>query len=229
MTKSRHVAPPRCYWREDELAVMRANYPHVPTQQIADQLGRSPKQIYSQAKNLGLRKSDAYLASPDACRLRMGDAPGWAHRFKPGHETWNRGTKGVSGLHPNTRAHWLRPGNKPQTTVPIGSRRITSDGYLEIKVADTPGVYTLRWRGVHRLVWEREHGPAPAGMVVTFKAGLRTAVEADITLDALECVTRAELMRRNSVHTRYPELAPVVRAAGVLTRQINRRQKGSAP
>jgi len=34
MTQSRHVAPTRRYWREDELAVMRRDYAHFPTQQV---------------------------------------------------------------------------------------------------------------------------------------------------------------------------------------------------
>lgn len=47
-----------------------------------------------------------------------------------------------------------------------------------------------------------------------------------ITLDRLELVTRAENMRRNSRHTRYPpDLNAVMQLKGALTRKINNRSK----
>ena len=217
MTRSRNILPPRRYWRDDELSVLVRNYPHFPTQQIADQLGRTTKQIYCKAKNIGLRKSDAYLASAEACHLRRGDNVGAQWRFKPGHESWNKGVKGSTGTHPNTRANQFKPGNVPHTRVPVGSYRICGrDGMLEKKYTDLPGRYDLRWFGVHRMVWQLEHGTIPLGRAVVFKpgrapvlrAGMTQAelarIAATITAGDLECLTRAELMKRNSVHTRYP-------------------------
>ena len=40
-----------------------------------------------------------------------------------------------------------------------------------------------------------------------------------------ELVTRAELMRRNSMHRHGPELARITQLRGCITRQINRRTR----
>jgi len=103
----------------------------------------------------------------------------------------------------------------------------TQDGYLERKVTDDPSfVPNRRWVSVHRLVWEAAHGPVPQGHAVVFLPGRRTADLASITLDGLELVSRAELMRRNSYHTRYPkEVAQLIQLKGALNRKINRRSR----
>jgi hypothetical protein len=194
---------------------------------VADMLCRSTTQVCAKAHKLGIGKTAAYLASEAAGRLRHGNKACAEFRFRKGMTPWNKGAKGSTGTHPHCKAHHFEHGNKPQTTVPIGTRRVTKDGILEAKMTDTPGVYYLRWRPVHRMVWEAVHGPVPAGHVVVFKPGMKTTDEARITPDAIECIRRDELMRRNSVHTRYPELAPAYQALAALTRQINAKKKAN--
>lgn len=83
-----------------------------------------------------------------------------------------------------------------------------------------------RWIPVHRLVWEAAHGPIPSGHAVVFRPGQHSVDERAITLDKLELVTRAELMRRNSYHTNYPpELKKLVQLRGALVRKINHRSR----
>lgn len=190
--------------------MLRARYPHEPTAVLAAELGRTERMVYSQAKNLGVRKSEAYLASPAACQ------------FRPGFTPWNKGVKGATGKHPNTAAHHFKPGNRPHTWVPVGTLRVSPDGYLQRKLSDT-GYWPRDWVGVHRSVWEAAHGPVPEGRVVVFKAGRRTTDAARITPDALECITRRELMQRNSVHRHGSEIYRAAQLRGAITRQINRR------
>ena len=79
---------------------------------------------------------------------------------------------------------------------------------------------------MHRLVWEAACGAVPDGHIVVFRPGRKTTDPDKITLDALELLTRAENMRRNSVHSKYPpEVARLVQLRGALTRQINRKAK----
>jgi hypothetical protein len=109
--------------------------------------------------------------------------------------------------------------------------RTTKDGYLQRKVSDT-GHGATDWRAVHALVWESAHGPIPKGSVVIFKPGRKTTDESAIAADGLECLSRAELMRRNSVHSKYPpEIARLVQLRGAINRQINKRahQEQEAP
>jgi hypothetical protein len=219
-------------WTDAERAILRRNYAHFPTAQIAAQLGRTLAQVYNQAAKLGLHKSAEYLASPAACRMRRGDLDrlgGAAHRFKPGHEPWNKGTHYTAGgRSAETR---FKPGRAPEQARnyrPIGSLRISKDGTLERKVTDDQAVVPARrWVGVHRLVWEQQHGPVPPGHAVAFRAGRRTTDPALITPDALELITRAELMARNTVHTLPKPLAQLVQLRGALKRQINRRQRAT--
>lgn len=78
------------------------------------------------------------------------------------------------------------------------------------------------WRMVHHLVWEQHTGrPVPEGHALVFRDGNPLNVD----LDNLEQVTRAELMRRNTIHRLPEELADVCRLKGVLTRVINNRSQ----
>ncbi len=113
--------------------------------------------------------------------------------------------------------------------VPIGSHRLSTDGYgyLERKVTDDPSfVPARRWVGVHRLVWIEANGAIPDGHVVAFKRGQHTAALEGIKLDRLELLSRADLARRNSPYLNWPpEISRLVQLRGALTRQINRRAK----
>lgn len=44
-------------------------------------------------------------------------------------------------------------------------------------------------------------------------------------LENLECISRRELMLRNTVHRHGPEIAALSQLRGALKRQINRRTK----
>lgn len=202
--------------------MIREFYPAMPTAALARVIRRSVSATYCRAIGMGLRKTDEYLAGPFACRLRRGDKVGAAFRFPRGQVPWNKGKHYVAGgRSAETR---FKPGRRPQTWKPVGSYRINADGYLDRKVSDTS--YPPKdWVGVHRLVWIEAHGSIPSGHAVVFLPGRRTTDPARITIDALELVTRAELMRRNSVHTRLPpDLVRLVQLRAALVRKINARE-----
>lgn len=212
-------------WTDIELAVLREHYPDSQTSDIAAALGRPVYSVYGKAFGMGLRKSAEYLAGPESGRLD--GVRGAASRFVKGQASWNKGTKGVAGQHQNCRANQFKKGDRRgaanRNYVPIGSERVSKDGYLERKVTDDPDIIPARrWVGVHRLVWEAANGPIPPGHVVAFLPGRRTADAALITPDALELVSRAEMARRNHPRNTSPELAALVQLKGAITRQVNR-------
>lgn len=225
MTKSRGILPKRRLWTRKEDATLRRLYPTTRTKDLAAKLGRAVTATHQRAYALGLRKSPEYLASPASCRLD--GLRGASTRFKPGQPSWNKGTRyepGGRSVETRFRKGTLN-GRAAQLAQPIGSFRVNSDGYLDLKVSDATGPQTLRWRAYHRVVWERANGPVPANHVVVFKAGRHSVVAEEITIDALELVTRQELMARNTLH-RYPkEIASAIQLRGALMRQINRRTK----
>jgi len=215
----------RRYWTPAEVEQLRRRYADEPTDAIAQALGRQLRHVHAKAVTLGLKKT--HEAKSAASRKAMAD-PGHGGRrsqFQPGQVPWNTGTKGKAGQHENSRATQFKPGARPVTWVPVGSYRIDPDGCLQVKYSDEPGSPTRRWMGVHRAVWEAAHGPVPAGHVVVFKPGRFTTQLEEITLDAVELVSRAELMGRNSIHQMHPQLAEVSRLRGTLKRAINQRAK----
>jgi len=194
---------------------------------VARELGRSVRGINSQAGLLGLRKTAAYLASPEACRLRRGDNVGAPYRFQKGHIPANKGLR-RPGWHSGRMSEtWFKAGERGSRWMPIGSTRLI-DGYRYTKVKDIrstkdgPGFvpYTVNWKLTHFLLWEKAHRRrVPPGHALAFRNGDRT----DIRLENLELITRRELMRRNTVHNLPKELAQVIQLRGALQRQINRR------
>lgn len=201
-------------WSPQDEFILRELYANTSNQELAELLDRAPRYVGMKARKLGLKKSEAFLAKQGG-------------RFQKGHSTWNAGKPRSTGTHPNCKRTQFKPGEMrgaaQHNYVPVGSLRVTKDGYLERKTNDDHPVPARRWVSVHRLVWEAANGPVPKGHVVVFKPGMRTAVEDEVTLDRLELVSRADLMRRNTVH-RYPkELARLIQLRGALNRQINKR------
>lgn len=86
-------------------------------------------------------------------------------RFKKGGESWNKGKKGFMG--PNITS--FKKGDMPHNWVPIGSKRITKDGYIQIKTQE--GKFQQNWRGEHILIWEKENGTLPESHAIIFGDG----------------------------------------------------------
>jgi hypothetical protein len=220
-------------WSSYDEEVIKRHYAATLTADLAALLGRSKRSIYQRARELGLEKDRAWIAATARQRVEADPNHGSRRsRIQPGAAPWNKGVPGSTGTQPGCRATQFAPGrpaNEARNYRPIGSLRLSKDGYLERKVTDDPAVYpTRRWVAVHRLVWEAAHGRVPAGHIVVFRRGLRTTDPEQITTDRLECISRVENMRRNTYHQYGPDVAAVVQLRGAITRQINKRTKEAA-
>lgn len=221
----------RRFWTPAEDAAVTALYPVESAQAIADKLGRGVRAIYMRANLLKLSKPDGWAAQCTRERWQQGRHENSRKaQFKPGQSAWNRG-KPAKGWNPNIancQATQFKKGHlggaAAEKIQPIGALRIAG-GQLQKKINNDPK-FMRRWVPVSRLVWEAANGPVPAGHVVVFKPGKATTEEAAITLGKLELISRAENMRRNSYHTRYPkEVAQLIQLRGALNRKINKRIK----
>ncbi|BDD90913.1 hypothetical protein PanNE5_03530 [Pandoraea sp. NE5] len=211
-------------WSDEEKALLTKLYPDRTAADVALLLGRPVSQIYCTAARLGVKKSAEFFVSAESGRTD--GTRGKSSRFVKGQTSWNKGVLGICGTHPNSRRTQFKKGEMhgaaQHNYVPIGSHRVSKDGYLERKVTDDHPVPARRWVAVHRLVWEEAHGPVPSGHVICFLPGRRSADLDAITLDALELVSRADLARRNHPRSHSPELAGLVQLKGAITRHVNR-------
>lgn len=205
------------------VATIERLYPTTLTEDIAAMVGISTARVLAYANKRGWKKTSEFVRETARARTTP-DHPMRQTQFQKGLVPWNKGRKGVVGVQEACRATQFKPGQKPHTWVPVGSYRIC-EGALQRKVNDDPGPTSVRWKPVHRLLWEEANGPVPDGHLVRFKPGMATTVLEQITLERIECVSRVENMRRNTVHNYPPELARLAQLRGAMNRQINARER----
>lgn len=196
-------------------------YPDTPTKELAEMIGISVRKAYGIAQDLGLKKSIAFLKSEASGRLKKGRAQmGNDTRFQKGFTPWNKGKKvqSTEGM----KATQFKKGNLPHNIKFDGHERINVDGYVEVRVSQ--GKYRLK----HRIVWEAVNGIVPKEMCIVFKDGNKQNCD----IGNLEIITRAENMKRNTIHRYSEELKPVVILIGKLKNKVheksNRRSKKSS-
>jgi hypothetical protein len=209
-------------WSRADDKILRKRFPHERTATLAKDLGRTVLSVHNRAHGFGLSKSAAYLASPEACRLRRGDHVGAAYRFPKGHVPANKGLRRPGYSVGRGRMHetQFKKGQKPHTyRFKVGDERINTDGYIDVKIREDL-VGACNWRAKHRMLWEEKHGPVPPGHLVVFKDGKKL----NCVLENLELITLADNLRRNSIWKRMPkELASLVMLRAKVVRQINKR------
>jgi len=217
----------RRFWTPDEDAVLRWLYPNMKTEHLAPYFSRSVRSLYQRATLLGVKKSAEWRASKEASLLKRQPEIGEPGRFKPGHIPFNKGLR-RPGYSPGRMASTQfkkgeMAGAALKKWVPLGTKRFSKEGYLEVKFRERNGLYG-NWKGVHTMMWERKHGPVPKGFALAFKDGDKT----HIRLSNLELISRAELLRRNSVHNLPKELQAVIQLAGALKRKVRETSEAHA-
>lgn len=213
MTKSRNLIAKRHIWTEAELEMLKQRYPNEKSEDLAKSMGIRLGSVYNKAFSLGLKKSSEFLLSPASGRTN--GKQGFGSRFEKGSKPWNKGMKGIQIGGFETQ---FKPGSKPANYRPVGSTRVSVDGYIEIKIAD--GMH--QWKLLHRENWKKAYGEYPKqGMALIFKDGNKE----NCSIENLELITREELALRNMVRRYPPELRKLNQLRGAITRQINKRTK----
>lgn len=208
-------------WLAEEDAVIRARYPDEVAAELAKAIDRTAGAISSRANDLGVKKSVAFMASEKAGRIRAGQHRGTATEFKKGQASHNKGKRRPGWSSGRMKETQFPAGAQPYNTMPIGSTRLI-EGYLYRKVSEVPHVaYTVNWKAVHRLLWIEANGPVPRGHHLSFKNGNRQ----DVRIENIESISRAEWIKRHSIHNLQQPLKETVQLLGRLNRKINRRQK----
>jgi hypothetical protein len=223
MTKSRGILGPRVVWTPAELELLSRNFHDTLSRDLATACGKKLSQVNGKAHRIGLKKDIEHIRQ--VARERSLDPSHPMHKtgFQKGQVPANKGLRRPGWSPGNMARTQFKKGQLPHTTMPVGSHRLNGDGYVELKFAEVPGPWSNRWEALHVRVWKQAHGAVPKDYVVCFKPGRRTTVPSDITLDAIECISRVELMARNTIHNLPAPLKQVVQLRGALNRQINKR------
>lgn len=229
---------PRRFWSKADIATVAALYPSRPTKEIAARLNRSILSVYQLAQKLGIKKSAEFLASEESGILRKGQTrpEGVPHQFQKGQVPPNKGLR-RPGWHRGRMKETqfkkgVLSGIAAKRWVPIGTIKTDPDGYLRIKVREaihgqepTGFGNSKVWPMYQRVVWEQHNGPIPPSHAVAFKDKNRQ----NCAIENLECISRAELARRNQMWNNLPrELAHVIQLNGALKRKLRKYGKKQA-
>ncbi len=183
-------------------------------------------------------RDDVSLVNLHSLRKRKGWKTGRTGCFVKGQTPINKGKKcapGTGGRHPNARATQFKNGERSGVAAklwkPVGTERVTCDGYIERKINnDMP--LQARWKQVHRINWEAVNGPIPEGFVLKCLDGNHGNTDAD----NWEVVHRGVLARLNGGRFRKTlpydaapeELKPLVMASAKLKHAVHERRKARA-
>lgn len=162
-----------------------------------------------------------------ACMKNHDMKNGLDGRFPPrgkGSRPWNQGKKMSPEQYEKCKATMFGPGHLPAQTLPIGTEKKLSDGYIWVKVDDQPQAKkNVNWKQKQRLIWEQANGPIPDGMFVTFLDGNRE----NFSLNNLALITRAEHARLNQsgLRSEDPEITAAALQVAKLTTKIGQLQR----
>jgi hypothetical protein len=208
MTKSKGILQ-RFTWEED--LFLKEYFEGKTLRQLALALGRDMGSVSGRCRFLGLRLSDEL--KKQRLSISIKNLTGIKSRFEKGHRPWNTGTKGKGICKPNKGN--FKKGNIPHNTRFDGATRFSKEGYIEVRIS------LKKWKFLHRIIWEKNCGPIPMGMIVVFKDKNRL----NFDINNLEAITREENMLRNTMHNYPEEIQKVIRLRGQLKRTINKTLK----
>ena len=113
---------------------------------------------------------------------------GLTGKFRKGQTPHNKGKKMPKEVYEKVKHTMFAKGNVPPNHRPVGSERISKDGYIEVKVAEPN-----KWRLKQRVVYEEAKGKIPEGCPIIFFDGNKR----NFDIDNLRCITWSELLYLN--------------------------------
>jgi hypothetical protein len=117
-------------------------------------------------------RDEVSLSKITALCKRRGWLTGRSGCFPQGNVPANKGKR--MAYHPNSARTQYKPGNRSGMAAknykPVGTERMTVDGYVERKIHDGMPLQS-RWRAVHLIRWEELHGALPEGYCLKCLSG----------------------------------------------------------
>lgn len=145
--------------------------------------------------------------------IKSGTQGGTFFKGQPAH---NKGKKMPAEIYEKCKPTMFKKGSVPHNHKPVGSERMTTDGYIEVKLAEPN-----KWKAKQRHVWEERTGEKlTRNDVIIFLDGDKT----NFSEDNLYKLTRAELVRYNQdgLHCQDRDIS----LTAVAIAKIKARRKG---
>ena len=128
---------------------------------------------------------------------------GLTGQFKKGNVAHNKGKKQIEYMSQEsierTKETRFKKGNKPKNYRPVGSERITKDGYIEVKVADPN-----KWETKNKIIYKQYFGDIPEGHKIIYADGNK--LNNDINNLILVSDNEELIMNRHKLRTENIEL-----------------------
>lgn len=167
-------------WSEEEIEFLKEIYPYYPNREIAKML----------KDKFGIEVTDRQLANARNNNGLPKKVIPNSGNYKKGKVAWNKGKKMPEETKAKVKKTWFKKGRIPENHKPVGSTRVTVDGYKEIKVAEPN-----KWQIYSRYVYEKAHGEKlTKSDAIIFADGDKT----NFDIDNLVKVSRANLLYLNN-------------------------------
>lgn len=194
---------------EEQRQYIRDNYLDLPMKYIAKHIGRSYTFVKGQLDREGLH------IPPEIIKARR-----MKGCFKKGTPPKNKGRRMTEWMSPEgierTKNTRFKNGHTPHNSKRDGDVSLRSDGYFYLRVARG------KWKPLHRVIWEKIHGPIPRGYLVQFKDGDSQNVDPN----NLYLISRSDQSLTNKMGgSALPfELREAIRLTNTLRKTINEKQ-----
>jgi hypothetical protein len=183
-------------WTEEDDNFLKENYLTIAKNGMATMLDKSETRVRKRMIKLGIVVPEDIIEKFSI-----------ESRFKKGSVPLNKGKKIEEYMHPDAIARSsktrFKSGNLPVNTLNDGviTTRLDKHGvkhkYIRISQAN--------WQELRRYNWEKVYGPIPEGMCIVYK----TTNYIDDDVSNLEMISKAQNMKRNSIHRFSKELKSV--------------------
>lgn len=208
---------------------MKGDWVHYTPRQLAwiKRHRRMPRRDLHAAFVRRFGRRDVTVDNIKALCTRKGWKTGRDGRFVKGIVPANKGKKMPYNAN-SARTQFKkggRTGRAAATYKPIGSTRLSKDGYPELKIHDGLPMQS-RWRAVHLINWEKQNGPVPEGHCLKCRDGNRGNSDPS----NWQLIPRALLPRLGGRFGRGyddapAELKPTIMAIAELEQQIFERRR----